>query len=483
MSRETLIGIDIGTTSVKAVLVDLDGRILAEYARSYATSRPRPGWVEQDPEEWMRHVRAALAAFAAEDARGLRGIGFTGQVNTHVFVDAEARPLAPAIVWQDGRAADQAARLDATVSQAEKLAWFGAPMPIDASHALSRVAWMAETAPEIWARTAQVMSPKDFCIAQLTEEVRADPLGSVGLVGGDLRYVTPLFDRIAGAGAKFAPLADPLDRVGAMRAGPFAGVPVTLGTMDAWAGMFGLGVTRPGAAMYLSGTSEVTGLLAPVAEPTPGVIVFPEWAGLVLQAGPTQSGGAALDWAAGLLNRPIGELAALVEDCAITRRSPLFLPHLEGERAPLWDAGARGAFAGLSTRTEAGAMALAVMEGVAFSARLAMEALERSGDKRVAEISLGGGGARLDRWCQIRADVFGRPMRRMAGTHAAALGAAVCAGVGAGVMGSLAQAGAALVREDRVFVPRAGAVELAETRFEAFKEFYARMRPINALLG
>lgn len=480
MSCETLIGLDIGTTSVKAVLVDLSGRVLAEYARPYATARPRPGWVEQDPADWLRHIAAALGHFAARDLSGLCGIGFTSQVNTHVFVDADLEPLCPAIVWQDGRAAAAGARIDAGVSAAEKQAWFGAPIPIDASHVLSRMAWMAETAPDIWARTAHVLSPKDFCIARLTGVVAADPLASVGLVGADLAYVAPLIARVAGAAERLAPLRDPLARVGAMRGGPCAGAPVTLGTMDAWAAMFGLGVTRPGQAMYLSGTSEVTGLLAPVAVPTPGVIVFPEWAGLTLQAGPTQSGGAALDWLAGLLGRSVAELAVLAEGAEITAQSPLFLPHLEGERAPLWDTGARGAFAGLTTRSDPAALTLAVLEGVAFSARLAMEALEHSAGRRAPEIRLGGGGARLDDWGQIRADALGRPLRRMAGAQAAALGAAVCAGVGSGLIGSLAEAGDRLVREDRVFVPDPAAAALADRRFALFREMYAGLRPINA---
>ena len=108
--------------------------------------------------------------------------------------------------------------------------------------------------------------------------------------------------------------------------------------MDAWAGMFGVGVAEPGQAMYLSGTSEVLGLISAARVPTPGVIVFPEWRGLVLHAGPTQAGGAALDWLAGLLGRPAGELAGLADE-AVRADSPLFLPHLEGERAPLWDSG------------------------------------------------------------------------------------------------------------------------------------------------
>jgi xylulokinase len=483
MPAETLIGIDIGTTAVKAVLVDLGGRLLAEHAAPYPTARPRPGWVEQDPEDWLRHALAALAAFAeVHDLRGLQGIGLTSQVNTHVFADAALRPVRPAIVWQDARAASEAAALDATVTEAEKLAWFGAPMPIDASHALSRMAWVAAHEPGAWAATAHVLAPKDFLLARLTGVVAADPIAAIGLVGADLRYLEPLLARLDGAAGRLAPLADPLDAVGRVRSGlPCAGVPVTLGTMDAWAGMFGVGVATPGQAMYLSGTSEVMGLIAPVRVPTPGVIVFPGWRGLVMQAAPTQAGGASLEWLAGLLGRAPADLASAATG-EIGAASPLFLPHLEGERAPLWDPAARGAFAGLTTRADAGTLTLAVMEGVAFSARLAFEALEASAAIRALLLQAGGGGMQSDRWCRLRADAFGRPLRRMAARHAAALGAAVCAGVGSGAMPSLAGAAAGLVRADATFDPGPGAA-LAEERFATFRDLYTRLRPINARLA
>ncbi len=128
-------------------------------------------------------------------------------------------------------------------------------------------------------------------------------------------------------------------------------------------------------------------------------------------------------------------------------------------------------------------MAVAVMEGVAFSARLAFEALEASGGMRADALQAGGGGMQADRWCQIRADAFGRPLRRMAARHAAALGAAVCAGVGCGAMVSLQEAARRLVREDRVFAPDPAAAGLADQRFGHFRELYAQLRPINARLS
>ena len=483
MAAASLIGIDIGTTSVKAVMIGLDGARIAATTASYPTRHPAPGRVEQDPGDWLALVRDALAGFAARpEARAVRAICLTSQVNTHVFVDAGLQVLHPALVWQDGRAAAAGAALDAQISAADKIAWLGAPMPIDASHALARMAWMAAAHPKLWARTAHVLLPRDYVLAALTGQIVTDPISAVGLVGADLRYAAPLIALLPGAQARLAPLADPLAVVGRVRAGEaLAGVPVVLGTMDAWAGMFGLGVAAEGQAMYLSGTSEVLGLIARAVIPEPGVITFPAWAGITLHAGPTQAGGASLAWLARVTGRDVAGLAAAA--APITAQSPLFLPHLQGERAPLWDAQARGTFAGLTSASGPPELTAAVLEGVAFSARLALEALQRSAGQVPGSLNCGGGGAASDRWCQIRADVLGRPLHRMQGCDPGALGAAVMAGVGCGAMPDLAEAAGRLVQPDRSFQPDPTAARLADARFALWQQLYQQVRPINAGLA
>ncbi|EEW26831.1 xylulokinase [Rhodobacter ferrooxidans] len=483
MSRQTLIGIDIGTTSVKAVMIGTDGQRLAESCARYPTSHPAAGLAEQDPADWLRLVLAALTDFDRHPARGdLRAICLTSQVNTHVFVDAALAVLHPALVWQDGRAAGAGVAIDAGISAAEKIGWLGAPIPVDASHALARMGWMADAHPELWAQTAHVLLPRDFVLARLCGRVVSDPISAVGLVGTDLTYAAALIALVPGAAGRLPPLADPLAVVGQIGKGfPCAGVPLVLGTMDAWASMFGLGVVAEGQAMYLSGTSEVLGLISDMVTAEPGVITFAPWSGITLHAGPTQGGGASLGWLSRLLGRPEAELAAMA--APITAQSPLFLPHLSGERAPIWDAQARGAFAGLTSGTGPAEMAAAVLEGVAFSARLALEALQRSGGVVPERLRCGGGGAASDRWCQIRADALGRVLIRMQGSDPGAVGAAVMAGVGSGLMPDLAQAAQRLVLEDRRFVPDPQAAKLAEARFALWQQLYQQMRPINAGLA
>ncbi len=483
MVTPALIGIDIGTTAVKAMMADASGRRLAEYGAAYPTRRPAGGQVEQDPADWLNHVRTALESFARVPAEVL-GIGITGQVNTHVFCDAGLDPLAPAIVWQDSRAAAAGAALDARITAAEKVAALGAPIPIDASHALSRMAWMADAQPGIWGRTAHVFLPKDWVIARLTGAIGADPIAAVGLTGPDLAYADAVLALLPGAAARLPPLSDPLKVAG--RIGPdwpFAGVPVLRGTMDAWAAMFGTGVARDGQAMELSGTSEVLGVISSTRHPEPGVITFPPWRGLTLHAGPTQAGGASLDWLGRIMGQDPATLSALAETAVIAPDSPLFLPHLQGERAPLWDPQARGTFAGLTSATGPAEMVVAVMEGVAFSARLALEAVERAAGLRAAVVQGGGGGTLSDRWCQIRADVLDRPFLRMQARDAGAVGAMVMAGTGVGLMPDLATAAAQLVPEDRRFDPDPHRAAIAAERFATWRRLYDQIRPINAALS
>lgn len=478
MPPKALIGIDIGTTAVKAVMTDLAGQRLDAYAAGYPTARPHPAWVEQDPGDWLALVRAALGQFARHGAI-VQGIGVTSQVNTHVFCAADLTPLAPAIVWQDGRAAAAGAGLQAAISPQARADALGAPIPIDASHALARMAWMAAERPDIWRQTVQVMAPKDWVIAMLGGGLGADPIASVGLVGPDLCYAAPVIALLPGAADRLPPLSDPLAGAGAVAMGPFAGVPLIRGTMDAWAAMFGTGVAREGQAMNLSGTSEVLGLISAIRHPAPGAITFPPWRGITLHAGPTQSGGAALDWLGRIIGLDAGPLADLAGPDPIAADASLFLPHLQGERAPLWDAGARGVFAGLSASDGRPQMVRAVMEGVAFSARLALEVLEVSGGIRPATIRAGGGGTASDRWCQIRADAFGRPLERMAARDAGAVGALVLAGAGLGLMPDLADAAARLVQTDRTFTPDPAAARLADTRFALWRALYDQTRPTH----
>ncbi|HTN60641.1 MAG TPA: FGGY-family carbohydrate kinase [Devosia sp.] len=479
MAKITLIGIDVGTTATKAVLIDEHGDRLAGFAHAHPTRRPQPGHAEQDPQDWMAGVLGALHTFASDhDLSGLQAIGICSQVNSHVFVDAAGTPLLPAIIWQDGRSFADAAALEALTTPAQKTQWFGAPVPIDASHALSRMAYVSRVHSELYARTAHVLLPKDYCVLHLTGTVLSDPISAVGLVDAN-GYIADLLALVPGAANRLPPLASFTTVAGRVRAGlPCAGTPVVVGAMDAWGGMFGVGVAENGDAMYQSGTSEIPGIVSSTIVPTPGVVLFPAYEGIVMHAAPTQAGGAALGWFAQVLGRGPGETAALARTAE--GETPFFLPHLPGERAPLWDSASRGVFARLEPSSGAPEMALAVLEGVAFSVRLAFDALKSSTACNPATINIGGGGAASDVWCQIRADILGTPLRRCSAPETAALGAAILAGRSQHAATSIAEVVRKLVRFDRTFDPDLSKAAYYQDRFGKYLDLYNSLTAFNS---
>jgi xylulokinase len=477
-----LIGIDVGTSAVKAALFDLRGHVQKTFTARYPTQRPKPGHVEQDAADWMRLVLQALSELGA-DHNDVHAIGLCSQVNTHVFVDERGKALLPAMTWQDGRTATEAAELDGKVAVDEKLGWWGAPLPIDASHVLSRMAHVARLKPDIWKQTRWVLAPKDYCLMHLTGAVVADPMTNFGIVDGKLKPIAKLIDLVDGAADRLPPLASFTHIAGRIKPGlPCAGVPMVTGAMDAWAGLLGSGVSQNGEALYLSGTSEILGIISNKKAPVPGVIAFPEYEGMVWHAGPTQSGGASIEWLSRLFSRTPQELSQLAQNADLSKPLPLFLPHLEGERAPLWDPVSRGSLSGMSSSSGAAEVARAVMEGVGYSARLVFDSLQASAKLVPQTIKLSGGGSASDIWSQIRADILQRSLHRTKIRDAGVLGAAMMAGVGAGVFSSLQQASKDFVVMDRTFEPNAGDRNRHDERFKLYQTLYTQLKPVNAHL-
>jgi xylulokinase len=374
-----------------------------------------------------------------------------------------------------------AAEIDAGIAPEERLRWWGAAMPVDASHAAARMLWMARAEPEVWRATRAVLLPKDYAILRLTGAIGSDPVSNIGLAGRDGAYPEGLLARVPGAAERLPPLQDPRSVAGHWT---IAGrkVPVARGLMDAWAGMLGTGAHRDGDAMYQGGTSEILGIVGDAVHPSPGALVFPPFAGIRLHAAPTQSGGSAVGWFCAAFG--IGPEAMMAEAAQARRAAvPLFLPHLAGERAPLWDAGARGAFLGVVSDTGRPELARAVLEGVAMSARLALETLDRSAGLRPTTVLCGGGGFRSDLWAQIRADVLGRRLARVAVRDPAVLGAAALAAVAAGMRPDLGAALAGLVRHDRVFAPDPALRALHDDLHALYLPAYEALRATSAGLA
>lgn len=478
-----LIGFDIGSTSVKAALFDMNGAVLDHWSRPYPTERPAAGRVEQDPQHWLDGIRDAVdALLVGRNPADIRAVGLCSQVNTDVFVDRAGRPLAPAITWQDIRAGEEAVALDAMIDPAEKRAWWGAELPIGASHVLAKMMWFTKHHPELWARTHQVLSARDFCLLHLTGRAVSDPISSFGQVGLDHRYIDALIDRVPGAPGKLPPLRHFTDIAGEMALGSSGRkVPVVTGTMDAWGNLFGCGVFRPGQGMYVSGTSEILALAGSERIGAPGIVTFATIEGLVVNAGPTQSGADSLRWWAAIAGVEPGDVPDLAGLASRDDRPILFLPHLEGERAPLWDSEIRGAFIGLDSRAAGPEFALALLEGVALAARHSMASLIEAAGFTPQHMLYGGGGARSDLWSQIRADCLGIPLHRFAFTDVGCLGAAILAAVGIGAFRTIANAVPAMTSVERVFEPDPLRAARYDAMFEAYRRAIDALRPIGLI--
>jgi xylulokinase len=472
-----LLGADIGTTTAKAGVFDLDGSQLAFAARSYGIDRAQPDWAEQDPAAWWRVFVEAVEALALDvDLSRVRAVGICSQVNTHVFVGADGVELAPAIVWQDQRAAEEAAAL--TV----RLAGNGMrpEAKIDASALVARASWMRGHRTDVWEATRAILSPKDYLNRRLTGRIATDIISAIGLVGAEGRYDERIVELVPGLRERLPPLRHMTDALGGPRANdtplPQEAVAV-VATMDAWGNLYGSGVVEPGQAMEVAGTSEIIGVLSDRAESTPGVVTFPPVDGAYLHAGPTQAGGDAVRWFADVHAL---DLEAVLANAAAAPPGSLglvFLPYLAGERAPLWDPDARGIFFGLSSDHSLAHEARAVLEGVAFSARHLLEILETAAGVRVEALASSGGGARSDLWCQIKANVLNREIRRLSVLHSGVLGAALVAAAGAGLVGDLRRAAAAAVRVADVFRPELEHVGLYDHLYRVYRNLYPALQP------
>jgi xylulokinase len=443
-----LIGIDVGTTAVKALAVAPSGEVLARATASYPLSTPRPGWAEQDPEDWWRATQTALDALGCEPA----AIGLSGQMHGLVALDSADRVIRPAILWNDGRTQRQCEEIEATVgldrlielTGNRALAGFTAP----------KLLWLRENEPDAFARIRSMLLPKDYVRLRLTGEKATDVSDASG---------TLLFD--VGARAWSDPLlaALELDRSilpAALESpsvtGSFGGVPVVAGGGDQAAGAVGVGVTVPGGPLSVAlGTSGVVFAALPAfaADREARVHAFCHAVpGMWHAMGVMLNAGGALRWLRDATGgAPYDELMAEAAPWEPGVEGLTFLPYLAGERTPHADPEARGAFAGLSLRHDRGALARAVLEGVAFGLRDSLDLLRELGvEARVARAS--GGGAASDLFLRVVASALELPVERVAVDEGAAYGAALLAGVGAGVFASVEEA-AALARPTATIDP------------------------------
>jgi xylulokinase len=438
-----LLGVDIGTASSKGVLVDPGGAVLARTVREHAVSTPRPGWFEHDAETvWWADFTAIVAdLLRAAGGRALAGLGISGIGPCLLPADEAGTPLRPAILYGvDTRASAEIAELDQELGADEILARGGSPLTSQAVG--PKVRWLARHEPAVHARTKKLLMASSFLVHRLT--------GRYVLDHHSASQCTPLYDLAAGAWAedwaeRVAPglplpelrwpteVAGEVTAAAAERTGLPRGLPVTAGTVDAWAEAASAGVREPGDVMVMYGTTMFLVQVLTEPRPHPGLWgtrgVVP--GSFTLAAGMATSG-AVTDWLRKLTGGSYEDLVAAASSVPAGSRGLLLLPYFAGERTPLFDPDARGVLAGLTTTHGRAEIYRAALEGIAYGVRHNLAAMAEAGGAARRLVAVGGG-TRGGLWTRIVSDVTGLPQQIPAETIGACLGDALLAAEAVGV--------------------------------------------------
>jgi len=484
-----LLGIDLGTSGVKCVLIDAAGQLCAFAFREYTPDLPQPDWVEQDPDVWL-HAAISVVREVIEiggvDRNSLAGLSLSGQMHSAVFLDRGRRVIRPAILWLDTRSAKQVEALNRSIGRSQLAQWIGNPvMP---GFMLSSLLWVKEQEPATWDRLAHVLLAKDYVRLRFTGEIATDFSDASSTALLDVRqrvWCAELLRAVDIPIDLLPPLRSSSEVVGhllphiAEAMNLSAGLPVICGAGDQQAQAIGNGIIRSGLLSSTIGTGGQ--LFAPIgqyrSDPQLRIHTFchaiPEawhWQAATLTAG------ASLRW---LRDEVLSgrysyqELADAAASSEPGAEGLLFHPYLAGERTPHMNPNLRGSFTSLALRHTWRHMARAVMEGVVFSLFDGLELMRDLG-ANFDQVIASGGGTKHPLWLQLQADVFGVPVRTTQTPEAAAFGAALLAGVGAGVFEDVAQACDRCVKwSEAVLEPRAEITALYREQIERWREIVA----------
>ncbi|MES2136560.1 MAG: xylulokinase [Pseudomonadota bacterium] len=473
------LGIDLGTSAVKAVLTDETGALVAESSAPLTVSRPQALWSEQDPEDWWEAAGAAVLALDSDKRRAVQAIGLAGQMHGATLLDSADRPLRAAILWNDGRADRQCAELEAAEPRSREItanmafAGFTAP----------KLLWVRDNEPDKFEATETVLLPKDYLRLRMTGDKATDVSDASGTLwldvagrrwseamlaatGLEQRHMPRLFEGVEISGDLRADVANEwgMDRV-----------PVAAGAGDNAAAAIGAGVVADGDAFISLGTSGVSFVSTDRlrADPDSGLHAFCHaLPGRWHQMSVMLSAASALDWASNILCLDVTELG----DCA--RRAdpaatPIFLPYLTGERTPHADPHAKAVFFGMTADTDAPEIARAVLDGVAMGLRDGFDVILRSGS-HVDSFTVVGGGSRSAYWGELIAGALARPLvYREGGAVGPALGAARLA---------LVASGAGTVQGSCAPPPAIDSVEPSPANVDYFAERLPRFRSLYRAL-
>lgn len=505
-----MLGIDLGTSSVKALMIDERGGARASASATYPVSRPRPRWSEQDPRDWWAATRSAIRdalAASGRPAREIAAVGLSGQMHGSVFLPREALDssgregdaLRPAILWNDQRTAPQCAAIERAAGGRRAIVEMvgNAALP---GFTLPKILWVREHEPEVLRRTAMILLPKDYLRLRLTGDAATDAGDASGLLLLDVRAraysprALSLFDidpALLPPVVESAAITGRVTPWAAEQTGLAAGTPVVAGSGDNQAGAVGAGVVAPGMVLATLGTSGV--IYTHADEPrldvgtndaTPGrvhTMCAPDGdaarKGRWCVTGCVLSAAGSLQWCRDSLwpGESVESLLREAEGAPAGSGGLVFLPYLTGERCPHPDPSARGAWVGLTARHTRGHLVRALVEGVALALAQVLD-LQRSIGVRAGAVRVGGGGARSRLWRQALADAMSLPVSTTNTQEGPALGAALLAGVGAGVWPGVRGACGTIVADaERCEPDPAGAAALAASR-RVYDELYGALK-------
>lgn len=474
-----LVGLDVGTGGARAVAVDESGSVVAEASSEYPLQSPRPGWTEQDPDDWWRGAREALGKVAAEEE--VAGIGLTGQMHGSVFLDSSDEVIRPALLWNDQRTFRQCDEITRIVGEERLISIAGNPALT--GFQAPKIVWLRDEEPANFGQVARVLLPKDYVRLQLTGEYATDASDAAGTLLLDVRardWSREILDALEIPHEWMPEVYEGPENTGTLREdvaeqlGLPAGIPVAAGGGDNAAAAVGTGIVGPGLVSSSVGTSGVLFAHASEFDPDPSGRLHAfchAVPGAYHLMGVTLSAGGSLSWWRETLGGDYDELVEVASDVPPGAEGLLFLPYLSGERTPHLDPKARGAFFGLTSRHGVAHMTRAVMEGVIFSLRDSLEIM-RELEVPVEDVRATGGGARSALWRRLQADIYGTPVRRTVADEGPAYGAALLAGVAAGAYSDVDEATSVVKLREEITEPDRERAKVYEEHYEVYRSLY-----------
>ena len=495
-----LLGIDVGTSGTKTILVDLKGKVLASATANYPLHTPRPGWTEQDPEDWWRATKKTIRKVlktSQVSPSAIKGIGFSGQMHGSVFLDKHHQVVRPCLLWNDNRTAKVCEEITHKIGQ--KTLHRSVSNPCLTGFTLPKVVWLQKHEPRNFAKVHHLLLPKDYVRFRLTGEILTEVSDAAGSLMYDVRkkcWSQTILNALDIPGDWLPEVrgseevCGTLTKTVAKETGLHAGTPVVGGAADQPAGAVGTGVVNHGQVMCSLGTSGVifaaTG--APRVDPKERLHTFnhavPETWYLM---GCMLSAGGSLAWYRDHFadaekreakRRKVDVYEVLMEkasEISIGTEGLFFLPYLTGERSPHKDPYARGAFVGLSVRSTANHLIRSIVEGVTYGLRDCLEVV-RQQKVSISEIRATGGGARSPFWRQMLADVFRAPIAVLESEEGGAMGGAILAAVGAGEYKDVQQACSKMIKVKSRVRPKKKNVSAYETYYEQFVTLYPPLK-------